>query len=128
MSAPITETAYIVVCAAEDAILEGPGPTRKSLLLAVAGNHGYDLVVDRPVVIEFEGTPEQIAVLHKLRITAWPEDPGYYEDELADGNETEEDGMPVIQGATELIDPDAVPDLITQMLLGKEGNQFVMFP
>lgn len=36
--------------------------------------------------------------------------------------------MPVIQGATELIDPDAVPDLITQMVLGKEGNQFTMFP
>lgn len=55
MSAPITEAAYIVVCVGEDAILEGPGPTPKSLLLAVAGNPGFDLVVARPVVIEFEG-------------------------------------------------------------------------
>ena len=129
-------SAYMVVCAGEGPIVKGPGPSDLELLKAVGADPSYDLVVDQPVILQFEGTPLQIAALMQLKVNAWLDDPSNYEDE--DGtNETAPspeivfDDMPAptrIRPATDLITPDATPEPPPATTRRKRGGQLSMLP
>jgi len=129
-------SAYMVVCAGEGPIVKGPGPSDLELLKAVGADPSYDLVVDQPVILQFEGTPLQIAALMQLKVSAWLDDPGNYEDdngtdETAPSPEIVFEDMPApaqIQPATELITLDAAPHPPPPPPRRTRGGQLSMLP
>lgn len=133
---PEPVSTYMVVCAGDGPIVKGPGPDDLELLKAVAKDPGYDLVIDRPVVLQFEGTPLQIATLMQLKIDAWVDDPANYEDDNDTGETTENPeivfgDMPAptqIRPATELIAPDAASEPPPATTRRKRGGQLSMLP
>lgn len=125
----------MVVCAGEGPIVKGPGPDDLELLKAVGEDPSYDLVADQPVILQFEGTPLQIATLMQLKVSAWLDDPGNYEDddstdETAASPEIVFEDMPAptqIRPATDLITPDVTPEP-PPTTRRKRGGQLSMLP
>ena len=72
----------MVVCSGAGPIVAGPGPDAGELLAAVGNAEDYNLGVDLPVVIRFEGTPLQIETFKQLERHVSVDDPNFYiEDE-----------------------------------------------
>ncbi len=132
---PLVST-FMVVCAGNGPIIKGPGPNAEELLKAAGNAEGYDWNLDRPVVIQWEGTPLQLAALNQLKRYSWLDDPANYEeeeppDETEEGPEIVfEDMMPPtqIRPATELIPPETTPEQPPPTTRKKRGGQLSMLP
>lgn len=131
---PLVST-YMVVCSGAGPIIAGPSPDRNELLAAVGNAEDYNLGVDLPVVIQFEGTPLQIETFKQLKRHVSVDDPNFY---IEDGDEETDNGPEIvfedmpsptqIQRATELITPDAATEPPPPTARKKRGGQLSMLP
>ena len=130
---PLVST-YMVVCAGDGPIIEGPGPDPDALLKAVGETEGYDWGLDWPVVIQLEGTPLQIETFKQLKRYSWVDDPANLEEDgetADDGPEIVFEDMPAptqIRPATDLITPDAAAEPPPATTRRKRGGQLSMLP
>ena len=109
------EETYLVTCAGDSAIIEGPDSNYRKLLNNVGEHSDYNGGTDLSVVVLFEGTTEQLAILKQIRISGWVDDPENYDDEDDDEEEGDEEGEP--------LEPTFSP-----MVTGDEPNEFTIYP
>lgn len=92
LAPPDTTEVYMVVCASDTLLTEGPGPNYRELLDDLTESNDYQGFTDQPIILSFKGTAQQIAILvENIEISGWVDDPDNYDDDDDDENDNDDD-------------------------------------